>query len=239
MLAAIQGPLGIAVMRLVRAGNIDGIDLFQECVKLRVERSNPPFFCEAFGTLAMRIIDAGSFHPADEMNFAHETVGYPSRSDNPNPDEGMPRATEEGRTDVLRPRQIDDFTEILQIVELTHPVRSDGKDINPVFLDILYFLAKMIFNDNLICKTGFLDILYAFRKGIDYVQLSPRLIVLLCRDTDDKVITQCLCIFQNIIMSLMEQIEGTVCNNLFHVFLPIRNITAIHAKHTASFYPIL
>jgi len=67
---------------------------------------------------------------------------------------------------ILRSLQINNITVILQIIKLASPVRTHYKNINIILDDIADFLTLIFLDDNLICQTGFSDILNSCDKTV-------------------------------------------------------------------------
>lgn len=96
------------------------------------------------------------------------------------------------------------------------PVGADRKDVDPVFLDVFDLLPLVILDDDLIRKAGFLHVFDPRHDRIHEIQLSARLIEMLRRHTDDQIVAERLRPLEELIMSLMKEVEASVCDHLRH-----------------------
>ena len=124
--------------------------------------------------------------------------------------------SELGTGNILGTLQINDFTVILQIIKFATPVRTDYQKIDIVFCNVIKLLPLIFLYNDLIRKTGLADIFDTLQKAVLYIQLATFDIIAFTGDTHNKVIPQLPGPFQNIVMSLVEQIKGTVSNDFFH-----------------------
>ena len=80
---------------------------------------------------------------------------------------------------ILGTFQVNDVTVILQIVKFTSPVRSNDKNINVIFDNIVNFLTLVFLNNDLICQSCPSDIFNSFDQTVSDVQLPTFNIVAL------------------------------------------------------------
>ena len=59
--------------------------------------------------------------------------------------------------DAFGPRQIDYLTKLIQVIKMAFPVRSDSKDINTMTTYINDLLTFVLFDNDLVSKTGLLN----------------------------------------------------------------------------------
>ena len=119
---------------------------------------------------------------------------------------------------ILGTFQVNDVTVILQIVKFTSPVRSNDKNINVIFDNIVNFLTLVFLNNDLICQSCPSDIFNSFDQTVSDVQLPTFNIVALTGNADNEIISKGFCPFNNIIMTLMKQIKSAIRDYFFHVF---------------------
>lgn len=112
--------------------------------------------------------------------------------------------------------QINNLTVIFEIIKFPSPVRSYYQEINVIFGNIAEFLSLVLLYDNLVSKACLPYIFDSFQKAVLNIQLAPFYIVTLTGNSYNEIIPQFPCSFQNIVMSLVEQIKGTVSNDFFH-----------------------
>ena len=83
----------------------------------------------------------------------------------------------------LRTRQINDLTELFQIVKLTFPVRTYSENIHIILLDIINFLSYIVFNNDLIGIASSFNCFYTLQDIIADIQLSSITIKTVVGDT--------------------------------------------------------
>ena len=93
---------------------------------------------------------------------------------------------------------------------------SDCEDVHIILTNIINLLTFILLNYYFICNPGSTYSLYAFHQRLLHINLTTCLIEVIRCNTYNKVITQILCSLQEVIMSLMKEIERSVCNYLFH-----------------------
>ena len=86
--------------------------------------------------------------------------------------------------------QVDDGAVFFQIVEISLPIGTDGKDIGSIFLDIVNLLPFIFFHDDLVGKSRLLHALNSFRKGLFDIDLATVVVKIVRSDPDNQVIAQ-------------------------------------------------
>ncbi len=90
--------------------------------------------------------------------------------------------------------------------------------------DIVYFLSLGFLNDDLIRKARLFDILDTRHQRVNHIQLASGLIVCLRCHTDNQIIPQLFCPFQQPVMSLVEKVKGTIGNYFYHIICPFTKL---------------
>ena len=106
----------------------------------------------------VRVIYALCTDTAYQLGFRNKTLRNPAGSNDPDPLDTFILGPQHGAGNIFCSFQIYNFTIILQVIELSGPVRTDRKNVDFVFLDVTELLSGSFFNDDLIGKSGFLYI---------------------------------------------------------------------------------
>ncbi len=188
----LQGRFGIFKVSLVGRSDIDRIHALKK--RLNVIRIQIQFKAlrKLLRTVNMRIIYALHNHAADIFRLGDKALRNPPRPDHADPYDGMLLIAKHGGRDIPRPLQVYHLAVILQVLKGARPVRADSENVDIVFLNILHLLAHVILHDHLVRKSGSFHIFNALVQGIDYVQFSPGLVVLLGSDSHDQIIPKLL-----------------------------------------------
>ena len=123
--------------------------------------------------------------------------------------------SELGTGNIFGTFQINDLAVILQIIKFATPVRTDYQKVDIIFCNVIKLLPLIFLYNDLIRKTGLADIFDTLQKIVLYIQLAAFDIKALTGDSHNKIIPKLPGSFQNIVMSLVEQIKGTVSNDFF------------------------
>ena len=171
-------------------------------------------------TLPVGIIRPLHADSADKFCLHEKSARDPAGSYDANPLDLLLLLPQHCAGDVPRSLQVNHPAIILQIIKISHPVGTNGKNIDIIFFDIVKFLPLGLLDDNLIGKPGLSHIFDARQQGIYYIQLSPGPVVGLRGHAHDQVISQRLRPLKQPVMPFMEKVECAVCNYpgtlLFH-----------------------
>ena len=115
----------------------------------------------------MRVVNSLCTHAAYQLRFRDETICDPAGADDPDSLDPFILGAQHGTGNILCPFQIYNFAVVRQIVELPGPVGTNRENIYFVLLDVAEFLAGRLFNDNLIGKSGFFNIVDPCHQGIN------------------------------------------------------------------------
>ncbi len=117
--------------------------------------------------------------------------------------------------------QINHLTVILQIVKMSVPVRSDGKNIYIIAPDIINFLPLVFFYDDLVGQSRGAHRLNALHEGLLHIDFSTGLVEVVCGYTDDQIVPQCLGALEQANVAIVQQIVGSVSNYSRHLSGPV------------------
>ena len=82
----------------------------------------------------------------------------------------------------------------------------------------------MILYDDFICQTGFFDILHTLQGGIHHIYFSTGLIKMLSGYPDDQVVAESFCSLEQIVVTLVEEVEGAIGDYFCHLCYPTLGI---------------
>ena len=131
-----------------------------------------------------------------------------------------PFTSQLGTGNILGTLQVYHIAVIFQIIEFSSPVRTNYQNINIIFNDVADLLTLIFFNNNLISQSGPAYIFDSLDQAVPHIQLPSLNIKALAGNTYDQVIPQSLRSFDNIVMALVKQIKGTICDYFFHDITP-------------------
>lgn len=215
MLAGLEGALGIVVMGQVRRGDIDGIDLLDEGVKV-VEGLEAELMGKGVSLGFVGIEDGDDIGTTNYLGFRNEPAGDPARSDDPNLTDILRLLAELRAGDALGARKIDHLAVLVQIVELPHPVRPDGEDIHIILLDIIDLLPHIVLDDDLIGISGSFDGLDTFQDIVPDIEFSTSPVKAVARHTDNQIIAEFLRAAKEVDVTLVEEVVGAVSYYFSH-----------------------
>ena len=152
----------------------------------------------------------------DISHFLHKPPGNASAANETQIKGRIPDSPQRGRRNARRTRQVYDLTKGLQIIKFSVPVIPDGKNSNPVFLNILHLLTVMVLNDHFVYTSKAADIGDSLFKRINHTVFAPMIGILLRSHPDNEIISQRFCPLQQSFMAFMEQVEDTIGNDFFH-----------------------
>ena len=119
--------------------------------------------------------------------------------------------------DFRRARQVNHLAAlVLQKIKLALPVITDDKGIYMVFMHIRLFLIPVFFRDDQIHIADGFNQLLAFLIGEIAFFLFFIPVEFICGNGHNQIIAQCLGTAQQVNMSIMEQIKGSLGNHAFH-----------------------
>ena len=99
------------------------------------------------------------------------------------------------RTDTFRPWEIYYVTIFFEILEFAEPVSPNGKDINIVLQNIINFLTDILFDYDIISKSGSLNRLNTFKYVITYIKFAAVTIKTVGCNTNNQIISESLSSF--------------------------------------------
>ena len=118
--------------------------------------------------------------------------------------------------DAFRAIEVDNFTIIIQIIEMSTPIRTNCKNINVITLNIIDFLALVLLNDNLVSKPRGSHAFHTLGKRLLYVDLSARAVKIVSSNTNNQIIAKLTSSLQKTNMTIVEHVVRTVCNYFHH-----------------------
>lgn len=215
MLAGLEGTLRIFVVSGVRGCDVYRINAFYEVV----ERGIGPqaeFAGKGFGSGRIGVQDRDDLGTADDLRLGDEPPRNTAGADNSDAECLLGLLAELSAGDAFRTRKVDNLAILIQVIELPYPVRSDGEDIDIVFLDIINLLAGVVLNDNLVGKTRCLDSFDPLQDVVTDIEFATSLVKAIGSHTDDQVIAKFLRPPQQVDMSLMQQVVCSVSDDFYH-----------------------
>ena len=111
------------------------------------------------------------------------------------------------------------MTVLIQIIKFPLPVRPDCKNINAIAAYVIYFLSFIFLDDDFIGKACSPDCVDSFHQGLLNIDLPAAFIKVFRCNTDNQVITQRLCPFQQSDMTVMQKIECSIGDHFDHMIL--------------------
>ncbi len=216
MLAGKKTALGVVVVREMRGGYINGIDVGDELVEVG-EAFNAVYLGEGLCLFLVGIQDSHYLSPIHHLGFGHETMGDATAADDTDAKDVLAFGAKHGAADAFGTRQIDDLAVFVEVVELADPVATDGKDIDIVLLDVVDLLAEIVLDDDFVGIACGLDSLDTFEDIVAHVELAATSVEAVAGDTDDEVIAKFLGTAKEVDVALMQEVVGTVCNDFGHI----------------------
>ena len=116
--------------------------------------------------------------------------------------------------------EVDDLTIVFEIVEFPTPVRTEYKHIDVIFEDIADLLALVLLYDDLICKSCLAHIFDPMEQAVTDIELASLNVIALTGHTDDQIVAQCPRPFQDVVMTAVKQVKGSISNHSFHAGHP-------------------
>ncbi len=86
-------------------------------------------------------------------------------------------------TDSFCPWQIDNLAELIKVIEFPFPVRTNRKDINIIFLYVVYLLTNIVLDNDLVCQSSSPHSLYTFQDIVAHIQLASVTVEVIVGDT--------------------------------------------------------
>ena len=210
-------PFNIIHTMLQPAPDIYNIDSGQKFLIIRFTGIQFIFFTEFLCGLLFLRKNAFHVNTADIPGFFHDSTILIIFGHNSNP-VNRPLIPNLCTGNILGSWKISHFTIVLQIIEFPFPVRTDHQNVNIIFNNIVDLLSLIFLNNNLVCQPCPAHILDSLQQAVLYIQFSPLNIITLTGHTNDQIIAQLFCPFDNIVMTLMKKIKGPVSNDFFHDF---------------------
>ena len=209
VLARLEGALGIVVMGQVGRGDIDGIDLLHEGVKV-IEGFEAELMGKGVRLGFVGIEDGDDLRPAHDLGFRDEPACNPAGAYNPNLADILCLLTKLCAGNTLGARKIDHLAVLVQIVELPYPVGPDGKDIHVILLNIIDLLPHIVLDDHLIGIPGRLHGLDALQDIVPDIELPPSAVKAIARHPDDQIIAEFLRPSKEVNVTLVKEVVGAV-----------------------------
>ena len=216
MTAGKQAALGIVVVRKMRGGDIDGIDVGDELVEVG-KGIDAMLRGKGLSLSPIGIQDGYHLCPIHHLGFGHETMGDATTADDANAIDVLALGTEHGAADAFGAGQIDDLAVFVEVVELAYPVAADGEDIDIVLLDIVDLLTEVVLDDDFVGIACGLDGLDSLEDVVAHVELAATAVEAVAGDTDDEIVAQLLGSAEEVDVSLMQEVVGAVGNDSCHM----------------------
>ena len=167
---------------------------------------------------AIRRADSDNINPVDIgaflAEFSHK-MGFPHKAEAQIP---LSRTDLRGGNP-LRAGQIDHTAVIVEIVELSYPIRTDGENIHLIFPDIINLLSFVLLHNHHI---GDAERFYRFHpldQRLLNVDLPARFIKVIRSNPDYKVIAQRFRALQKPYVTVMQQVKCPVSDYFYHTVL--------------------
>ena len=130
---------------------------------------------------------------------------------------GMQVLFDLGRADFRRARKVYDlYSFVLQEVELPFPVITHDEGINVIFMHVAALLIPVFFRDHQIHVADRLQERFSLLIGEIAFLLLFLPVEFVRGEADDQVIAVSLRPAEQIDMSVMKQVKGSVCNHASH-----------------------
>ena len=172
-----------------------------------------------FSDATIGIVGVHDFHRIHHFTFRNKPLSNTTCANNANTDIFLHFFAQHRRRYSLGPRQIHHLAIFVQVVEFSFPVGTNSKYIHIIFLDIIYFLSEVVFDDYFICQPCCFYRFHAFKHVVSHIQLSTVAVEVIIGNTYNKIVSQSLSPFQQVYMSLVEQVVCAVSDNFFHIKL--------------------
>ena len=165
------------------------------------------------------VVCTGNFHAVDECGFGNETTGDVAATGDAHPDDCLFLLAQHCRRDALGAGKIYNLAILAKVIELAFPIASYGKDVDIVLLDVVDFLAKVVFYYYLVGEACRFYSLNPFEDVVAYVELASLAVETVVGDTHDEVVAQLFGAAQQVDVSLVKKVVRAVCDYFFHPVL--------------------
>ncbi len=213
-----EAALGVVVVREMRGGDIDGIDVGDELVEVG-KGIDAMLRGEGFGLSPIGIEDGYHLCPIHYLGFGHETMGDATTADDAYAVDVLALGTEHGATDAFGAGQIDDLAVFVEVVELALPIAADGEDVDIVLLDVVDLLTEVVLNDDFVGVACGLDGLDTLEDVVAHIELAATTVEAVAGDSDDEIVAQLLGSAEEVDVSLMQEVVGAVGNDFDHIMV--------------------
>ena len=218
MLTCQETALGIVVVREMRGGDIDGIDVGDELVEVGIGL-DAMLRGEGLGLSPIGIEDGYYLCPIHYLGFGHETMGDTTTADDANAIDVLAFGAKHGAADAFGARQIDDLAVFVEVVELALPVAADGEDVDIVLLDVVDLLAEVVLDDDFVGVASGLDGFDTLEDVVAHIELAATTVEAIAGDSDDEVIAKFLGTAKEVDVALMQEVVGAVGNDTCHIMV--------------------